>query len=211
MKTSPSGWRALVIASPPGTCPPGLLQEVIQDINKAQGQIGKYPSRGPIVNIFQQQLSTPRPLAQGSGPEFNSNAVCDHLLHMARIFTPAIRIMLSSHLSVPGLEFIIIEGNGILPESIDLNELPELDQFRGIPVREDIFTVFLLESDRDDFNNNLLAHFPEYGQLPTVLQREVLDGYWEFGQYISQATRRHGIPHLPPTQVFSLLDRMFSI
>jgi 2-phosphoglycerate kinase len=128
--------------------------------------------------------------------------LCDALIAVGELISPAIEVVVASHLAtgVP----IIIEGDGILPSLIARPEL------RAQASNGEIQTVFLVESDEQMVFANMLERGRGIeGRAEEELRTEAR-AKWLYGQRLAEEAGQFHIPVLEARPWVSLNERILA-
>jgi 2-phosphoglycerate kinase len=127
----------------------------------------------------------------------------DALIAVGEIMSPAIEVVVASHLAtaVP----IIIEGDGILPSLLARSELREL------VISGDVQAVFIVESDEQMIFANMLERGRGIeGRAEEELRTEAC-AKWLYGRWLAEEARRFRIPVLEARPWISLDERILAV
>jgi 2-phosphoglycerate kinase len=126
--------------------------------------------------------------------------LCQGLIAVGEIMSPAIEVVVDSHLAteVP----IIIEGDGILPA---LFARPII---RDLADRGAVQAVFLIESDEEMLFTNILKRGRGIAGRAEEELRTEARAKWLYGQWLSEEAHRFRLPVLEARPWTSLTDRI---
>ena len=204
-----SSWRVLLVGGASGVGKTvatrvlarrlGVSQLYVDDVRMAIQRVTTPEQQPALFYFFQPNVWYQPPEALLAG-----------FIGVAEALVPALEAIIAHHVGVPGLDSVLIEGDGIAPALAATTILHNLLFGGSMPLQGKLRAVYVDEPSEEE----LLAHMLERGRSfeasPSNEQRRIAHAFWRYGQWLIAEAGARGVPVVPARPFASLPERILA-
>ena len=208
-KDSAPSWRVLLVGGASGVGKTvaarvlarrlGVSHLYVDDVRMAIQRMTTPEQQPALFSFFQANVWYQPPEALLAG-----------FIGVAEALVPALEAIIAHHVGVPGLDSVLIEGDGIAPALAATTILHSLLFGSNMPLQGKLRAVYVDEPSEEE----LLAHMLERGRgfeaSPSDEQRRIAHACWRYGQWLTAEARACGLAVVPARPFASLPERLLA-
>ncbi len=213
MTSHPGGWTILAIGGSSGTGKTlaaklvakhfGISVLLVDDIRLALQQMTT-PREQPALHFFSS-------LEERGVWEGTAEHMRDGFITIGKALAPALETVMAHHIVVAGVGPLILEGDGLLPQTVASPRFSELKRFYGLRLTNEVRAVFLYEADQQAILQNMLARGRTFQELPPQQQDQLAHASWLYGEWLRQEAENYHLPVIASRPWDTLLERILEM
>jgi 2-phosphoglycerate kinase len=213
MTSPPFGWKILAIGGSSGTGKTlaalqvakrfGVSAMLVDDIRLALQQMTT-PKEHPGLHFFSSWEQRGR---WEETPEY----MRDGFITVGKAIAPALETIMAHHIVVAGVGPLVLEGDGILPQTVAHPRFSELKRFYGLTLTNEVRAVFLHESDQQTILQSMLARGRAFQDLPSEQQYQLAQASWLYGEWLRQEAGNYHLPVIASRPWDTLIERILEV
>ena len=137
----------------------------------------------------------------------SAESLCDGLIRVGEVLITPLATIIAHHVVVTGAGPLIIEGDGIAPQLAAERDFAGQKFFYGLKLRDQVRSIFVVESDEDAILSNMHARGRGFDQLTPSEQRLQARTSRLYGQWLRQEAKQRGLHILAPRPWDTLAER----
>jgi 2-phosphoglycerate kinase len=213
MTSHPGGWTILAIGGSSGTGKTlaaqavakhsGVSMLLVDDIRLALQQMTT-PKEQPELHFFSS-------LEERGVWEDTPEHLRDGFITVGKAIAPALETIMAHHIVVSGVGPLILEGDGILPQTVASPRFSELKRFYGLRLTNEVRAVFLYEADQQAILQNMLARGRAFQDLPPEQQYQLAHASWLYGEWLRQEAGNYHLRVIASRPWETLFERILEM
>ena len=213
MISHPGEWTILAIGGSSGTGKTLAAQRVakyfgvslllVDDLRLALQQMTT-PKEQPALHFFSS-------LEEWGVWEDTSEHMRDGFITVGKALAPALETVMAHHIIVAGVGPLILEGDGLLPQTVASPRFSELKRFYGLSLTNEVRAVFLFEADQQAILQHMLARGRAFQDLPPEQQYQLAHASWLYGEWLRQEAEDYHVPVIASRPWETLFERILEM
>jgi hypothetical protein len=143
--------------------------------------------------------------------EYTPEHMRDGFITVGNAIAPVLETIMAHHIVVSGVGPLVLEGDGIVPQTITHPRFNELKQFYGLTLTCEIRAVFLYEADQQAILQHMLARGRAFQDLPPEQQYQLARASWLYGEWLRQEAMNYHLPVIASRPWETLIERILDM
>lgn len=175
----------------------GVSQISVDDVRMAIQRVTTPEQQPALFSFFQPNVWYQPPEALLAG-----------FIGVAEALVPALEAIIAHHVGVPGLDSVLIEGDGIAPALAATTILHNLLFGGNMPLQGKMCAVYVDEPSEAELWAHMLERGRGFEARASDEQCRIAHACWRYGQWLTAEARARGVPVVPARPFASLPERL---